>query len=418
MILIKKVLLISSIIGVMNATTLKEAITSTMQNNQTLKSLHIEDNAKFKEYQSVSNTFNPTLNIGANLLRLDGDTRAVQVGTTTTGFVKFGLDLYDGGKNSATKRAKKYESNISKLDTTTNTKEILLQVVTTFFNTKTVIENIKVFKEKSSTLKAQYERIKEKYELKMATIDEVLKLQSEYETNQYDIQNLQYQKAQLLQNLSLLTGTIITNLDNSNLPDILNLQYQDSEAIKALKLAVKAQKENTNAIDSVNKPHIKVEDSYNIYNYDDYNSKILNDLPDQQNQLSLTLTYNLFDTTSKHKTESAKLQELALKQKLSYAISKEKMKFNLAKQKLKIQKLKIISLKSAVEMGNSVYNMVKIKYQNGIVDNITYLDALSKKVYNKALYIQALNDYEIAKATYYFSSGIDFKTIPNFLIWK
>jgi outer membrane protein TolC len=62
-------------------------------------------------------------------------------------------------------------------------------------------------------------------------------------------------------------------------------------------------------------------------------------------------------------------------------------------------------------MGESVYELVKIKYQNGTVDNITYLDALSKKTFNKALYRQALNNYEIAKANYYFSSGIEYKRV-------
>jgi outer membrane protein TolC len=62
-------------------------------------------------------------------------------------------------------------------------------------------------------------------------------------------------------------------------------------------------------------------------------------------------------------------------------------------------------------MGESVYEIVKLKYQNGIVDNITYLDALSKKVYNLALYRQALNDYEIAKANYYFASGVEYKEV-------
>jgi len=51
-----------------------------------------------------------------------------------------------------------------------------------------------------------------------------------------------------------------------------------------------------------------------------------------------------------------------------------------------------------------------------IVDNIAYLDALSKKIYNLALYKQALNDYEIAKANYYFMSGIEYKKILKKLI--
>jgi outer membrane protein TolC len=87
------------------------------------------------------------------------------------------------------------------------------------------------------------------------------------------------------------------------------------------------------------------------------------------------------------------------------------MKFLLAKKRLKTQQKKIDSLKSALEMGQSVYDIVKIKYQNGLVDNITYLDALSKKTYNAALYKQSLNEYEIAKASYYFKSGMDFKQI-------
>jgi len=66
-------------------------------------------------------------------------------------------------------------------------------------------------------------------------------------------------------------------------------------------------------------------------------------------------------------------------------------------------------------MGDSVYDMVKIKYQNGIVDNIAYLDALSKKIYNSALYKQALNDYEIAKVNYYFWSGVEYKKILELL---
>jgi outer membrane protein TolC len=62
-------------------------------------------------------------------------------------------------------------------------------------------------------------------------------------------------------------------------------------------------------------------------------------------------------------------------------------------------------------MANSVYDIILTKYQNSIVDNIAYLDALSKKTTNQALYNQALNNYEIAKANYYFSSGVDYKEV-------
>ena len=73
-----------------------------------------------------------------------------------------------------------------------------MQVITLFFQTKTVSENIIVLQEKSKALKAQYDRIKQKYDIHMTTVDEVLKLQSEYESNNYMIEEFKYQKYELL----------------------------------------------------------------------------------------------------------------------------------------------------------------------------------------------------------------------------
>ena len=410
-ILFKRLLLIIILGTALNATTLKELLTSTLKNNKNLKSIKSLDLSKQKTYQSVSNTFNPMLNIGANYLQLDGDIRNAQVGKTSIGFAKFTMNLYDGGKGIALKKQKEYEYKSVKLESSTTIKETLLSVVTLFFQTKTIQENIEVLKEKSKALKAQYERVQTKYNIQMTTIDEVLKLQSEYETNQYTIEELKYQKEQLMQNLYLLCGITIDTLDNSILPDVKDLTLTKSESIKSLEFAIKAQNENINIISSGKKPQIKLEDSYNIYKYNSYNEKLLTDLPNNQNQLMFTLSFNLFDTTTKQKRKASKLAKKALQEKLEFLKQQERMKFDLAKKKLDPQELKIKSLKSAVNMGNSVYSMIKTKYQNGIVDNITYLDALSKKIYNIALYKQALNDYEIAKANYYFASGVDYKLV-------
>jgi outer membrane protein TolC len=119
---------------------------------------------------------------------------------------------------------------------------------------------------------------------------------------------------------------------------------------------------------------------------------------------------NLYDTVSSSKKQAAMLEKMVKKEQLNYALSKEKMAFDLAKKKLLTQQKKIDSAKSALDMAISVYDIILTKYQNGIVDNIAYLDALSKKTINRALYNQALNNYEIAKANYYFDSGMDYET--------
>ena len=410
-------LLLSSLIGISaNATTLKELINNTIKNNENIQSMNIQNKALNKSYNSVQNTYNPTLNIGANYLKLDGDMRNVQIGQTSSAFAKLSIDLYNGGKNNAIKKQKEYEYKSSLNNTLSSTKQTILQVVNIYFNTKTIIENIKVLQEKSIALKAQYDRVKTKYDLKMTTLDEVYKFKSEFESNNYLIEELKYQKEQQLQTLSLISNIDIKQLNNENLLNKTNLKYVKSDAIKSLQYQLKAQEENKNILSSANKPQIKLQDTYSLYNYDDYNTKLLTDLPEQQNQLMLSVNYKIFDTTTKNKIVSANLQKQSLQKKINYLQKQEKMKFILASKNLSTSKLKISSAKSAVTMANSVYNTVKIKYENSVVDNISFLDALSKKSYNQALYQKALNDYEIAKANYYFSSGVDYTTILN--NWK
>ena len=407
--LYKKIIIFTLLPLTLNASTLKEIMQMTLKNNVNIKSMNYDIDSKNETLKSVSNTFNPTINIGANYAKLDFDVRSSQVGATTMGYIKFGVDLYDGGKNSSIKKQKAYELQSAKLSTNASTKEVLLQVVTFFYQIKTIEENIVAYQDKSKSLYAEYKRKKQKYDIQMITIDEVYKLQSEYESNKYTIEDLKYQRYYLYQNLSLLVGKKITSVDDSKLPEMINLKYKPSTNIQSLKSSVDAINENINQIVAIKKPKIRVEDSINIYKYNDYNEGILKDLPDQQNQLMLSFSLNLYDSSSSNKKQSAILEKMAKKEQLNYAISKEKIAFSLATRKLATQKAKIDSVKSALDMAISVYDIILTKYQNGVVDNITYLDALSKKTINKSLYIQALNNYEIAKANYYFSSGVSYK---------
>lgn len=122
----------------LNASTLKEIMQMTLKNNTNIKSMNYDIDSKEETLKSVSNIFNPTINIGVNYNKLDLDVRSSQVGTTTMGYLKLGVDLYDGGKNSSIKKQKAYELQSTKLSTNALTKEILLQVTTLFYQIKTV----------------------------------------------------------------------------------------------------------------------------------------------------------------------------------------------------------------------------------------------------------------------------------------
>ncbi len=410
-----KIILIGVVPFNLNAIGLKEVLNSTIQNNLNIKSQDYNIASKNEEYKSVSNSFNPSLNIGTQYSKLDMDMRNTQIGSTAVAFAKFSVDLYDGGKNDALKKQKMYESKIANLTKQETINQTLLQVVTLYFNTKTIEANIKSFEDKSKVLKSEYQRKKQKYDLKMITIDEVLKLQAEYEANNYQIDDLKYQHIEALQNLSLLTGRNIDKIDNAKLPDMLDLEYKPSFLIESMNTNLKVLDTNIKQIVSNKKPKIKLEDTISSYNYSDYNNNLLKDLPDNQNQLLLTLSLNLYDTTTKSKKQSIFLAKMQKQEQLEYVKLKEKMIFNLAKKKLSTQKSKINSATSALQMAKSVYQTIEIKYKNGVVDNITYLDALSKKTINQALFDKSLNDYEIAKANYYFASGIEYSEILDII---
>jgi len=125
----------------LDAATLKEVLQAVLQNNTNIKAMNYDISAKKETLKSVSNTLNPTINIGANYNRLDLDVRSSQVGATTVGYMKFSADIYDGGKNSSIKRQKDFQFKSAKLNTNESTKEILLQAVTLFYQIRTVDEN-------------------------------------------------------------------------------------------------------------------------------------------------------------------------------------------------------------------------------------------------------------------------------------
>ncbi len=404
--ILSKIFLLIIVSSNLIASNLKEILEMTIENNRNIKSLNYNLASKREDLKSSSNIYNPTLNLGGSYTKLDFNIPKNGVGATQVGFIKFKIDLYDGGKNRYIKKEKYFELQKAKFDKISSIREILLEVITTFFNIKTLEENIKAYQEKSKALNSEYLKKKQKYDLKMVTKDEVLKLKSELEANRYLIEELKYQKVQLLENLTLLVGKRVTFLDNSELPDFNNLVYKESSSIKSLENNIRVISENIKEIDTIKKPKIELENSLNIYNYNNYNQKLLKDLPDIQNRFMLNFTLNLYNSSTSYKRESLILSKLSKQENIKYFREKERILFKLSKKRVSTQKIKIKSAQMALNMANSLYQIILAKYQNGLVDNITYLDALSKKTINQALLNQALNEYQIAKADYYFNSGL------------
>jgi len=386
-------------------TDLKILLEAAKQNNNLLKASQMEVTSKEKELSSAQKNYYPT--VDANLFyERDDEATPFYPGTTYGATAKISFDIYDGGKKSYTEKQKQSELQSKQFIYKENRKSILLSITKNFYNLKSLYASLDAREEASKAVQAQLQRVKQFYAANLATSDDVDRLQSAYDRNIYAIESLKFQIFSLKKRVELQAGTKITKPDNSKFQKSINREkYTLLDSIEALRYNKKALQNLSRTIESDYYPNIKIADSYTLFGYADKPYFAGQPIPllDTQNRLMATLTVRLFDFGRiAEQKEALQLQADALNEKIIYQSKEQKMQLELARKRIMTTQLKIKSSKSALKAASSALTTITQKYQAGIVDNVTYLDALSSKTEAKALYEKSLNDLEIAYAIYYY----------------
>jgi outer membrane protein TolC len=103
--------------------------------------------------------------------------------------------------------------------------------------------------------------------------------------------------------------------------------------------------------------------------------------------------------------DSINQQILALKEQLIYKQRESISKFNLSTKYIKIAKNNILTAQQNVVANQKTFNAIDKKYRARVVDNIAYLDALTRLIRSKSSYEKAKNAYQLELATYYHNRG-------------
>ena len=372
--------------------------------NNIITASKISKQSKLKEVESSKRAYYPTVDIGAFYQRYDEKNTFIS-GTTYGAYATFGVDIYDGGKKSNTLQQKKYELNSSDYQYKDTAKSIGLEIVQDFYNLKSLKSLLQAREEASRAVKAQLHRMQKFYEVKMATSDDVDRLQSAYDKNIYMIESLKFKTLSLKKALELKVGKEIVKLDDSKFKKPHDEVGDELDKIKALRALKNSMLSGSEIIDSYYYPQIRVEDTYSFYGYDDEPTISGTQIEQLNNQNKLMATLNLrlvdFGTISEKK-EALRLKARALNEQILYKSKEQNMYQELAKQRIKTAKLNIKSSRSALKAATSALKTITKKYNAGIVDNVVYLDALSSQTESKATYEKSLNDIEIAYAIYYY----------------
>jgi outer membrane protein TolC len=374
------------------------------ENNDLVISKSLIQEAKEREVQARKSDYYPTIDIGASYQSLN-ERSPFMPGDVYGGYAKVGLDLYDGGKRSSLLNQKKSELKASNFDTEAMKTSISLQIVQDFFTIKSLEASLASRINAQDALQAQLNRMKAFFSAKLATSDDVDRLQSAYDTNVYEIESIKFEILSHMHSLELKVGVKVTSLDESKFQRLHQNDYELVDSIKSLMAQDDAIVNSAESIDSVYYPQLRVEDTYSLYGYDRTDA-LHPEGAENQNKILLTFNMRLFDMGSIQKQKQAVLlKSQSLQQEIAYKKHEQDIQYSLAKSRINTTESKIKSAKSALISSESAFKTIEEKYNAGIVDNVVYLDALTTQTKAEALYQTSLNDLEIAYAIYYYYAG-------------
>ncbi len=366
--------------------------------------------AKQQEIDAAERAYAPTVDIGLSQTINSPVTRQ-SPGTVSAAFVRANMNLFDGGRKAKTIEAKQYEHRAALFEKQAFARSTALGVVRQYFALKKLRANLSALRQRGHELQAQLDRIRKLKAAGMATSAMVDKLKAAHADNTYQIENTRLGIESSAENLKLLSGLNSRHLARNYFVEPRHVAFRVFESTRAMRAQAAAIGKNAEAIASAYSPQVNASYTYKRTAFGDLAPGVSPaSLPDHSHTFQLNVGMRIYDGgTLGRKSEAVQYQKLALRAKIRHAVKEQKMNYRLARKRLHTVRAQIHSARTALAAAKSSYQSVKKSFEAGVVDNVTYLDALSQKTMAQARYQATRYDYEIAKAIYYFYAGKNLK---------
>ncbi len=366
--------------------------------------------SKQREIDAAERAYAPTVDIGLSQTISSPVTRQ-SPGAVGAAFVRASMNLFDGGRKAKTIEAKRYEHQAALFEKQAFARSTALGVVRQYFTLKKLRANLSALHQRAHELQAQLDRIRKLKAAGMATASMVDKFKAAYEDNAYRIENTRLGIESSAENLKLLSGLTARHLARNYFVEPRHVAFRVFAGTRAMRAQAAAIGKNAEAIATAYSPQVNASYTYNRTAFGDLAPGVPPaSLPDHSHKFQLNVGMRVYDGgTIGRKSEAVQYQKLALRAKIRHAIKEQKMNYRLARKRLHTVRAQIHSARTALAAAKSSYRSVKKSFEAGVVDNVTYLDALSQKTMAQARYQATRYDYEIAKAVYYFYAGKNLK---------
>ena len=383
---------------------LEELVNLTIENRLVESSKQNLDALK-DEYKSVQRGYLPKLDAGASY-SINEHEYPNNPKKRANAYGSINYMLYDGGKKYDIYDG--YETNIKSgeksLDALKN--NLSLTVIQYYFDYLSLEAKKDAKQKEIEQLTAQEDRIGRFYNAGTTTEDELQKIVSRLQNAIVELQEIELNIITITHNLEYITGTQVSITDGSKLEDINNLiQKNPRFDIQALDFVTQSKQSVAQAQKSGYYPTVTLDNTFNYYD-SNYDNSTFKDSNNHQNVASANMKWNLFSFgQTKYQYESKQKEYLASRSNFEYEKNKADVDLQLALKSYNIAKAKIKSTEATLKAAQSAYEIIKSKFENGLIDNVAFLQSLTEKYDAISQHKKAINDLEVKKATIIYHSG-------------
>ena len=376
------------------------------QNKKVEASRYTLEATKEKEYATKSG-YMPNLSLGANQT-FNQEKNISTPEKSTTGLATLAFTVYDGGKREASFEQQEALVKSATFSLASIQNNISLDVIYYYYNYLSTLSSKESTTQKMQQLEAERYRLEKFLSVGSITADELQKIVSSIEQTKVDLLTLDNTLNNISNTLEYLTGREIIVEKGST------LVFKDAKKeepkrfdILALEQSIQSTKAEAKIAKAPNRPTIIIQDTYSQYDFD---YPVATNNLDHQNSIQLLLEWKIFDfgSTSAN-AQAAYLNYLSKNSELEYEKYKAKASFKNAQNSYKTSLAKIEAAKAKLQASEMTYELVKKKFQQGIVNNVSYLDALSDKFNSNSQLQTALNEVEYQKAVLLYEMGENIK---------
>ncbi|MDD4330346.1 MAG: TolC family protein [Aliarcobacter sp.] len=376
------------------------------QNKKVEASRYTLEATKEKEY-AIKSGYMPNLSLGANQT-FNQEKNISTPEKSTTGLATLAFTVYDGGKREASFEQQEALVKSATFSLASIQNNISLDVIYYYYNYLSTLSSKESTTQKMQQLEAERYRLEKFLSVGSITADELQKIVSSIEQTKVDLLTLDNTLNNISNTLEYLTGQEIIVEKGST------LVFKDAKKeepkrfdILALEQSIQSTKAEAKIAKAPNRPTIIIQDTYSQYDFD---YPVATNNLDHQNSIQLLLEWKIFDfgSTSAN-AQAAYLNYLSKNSELEYEKYKAKASFKNAQNSYKTSLAKIEAAKAKLQASEMTYELIKKKFQQGIVNNVSYLDALSDKFNSNSQLQTALNEVEYQKAVLLYEMGENIK---------